>query len=261
MMTCDSKHTRNWTITEVKDDASLDLEIDRTVLASIGAHELREPVQAVRSFLAVVLDGRTGPLTELQEDFLKSASEAARRVGRLIDDVQLILSEGQELDFRCRPVSLAERLQACCRELSQIAEGNTIELLHEIDGGTNYPIYGDADRVDQILLNILENAIQYSPSGSMVFARLHETSNGEWSISVENEVESASDPAAWLEPFNRGGRTGGRGIGLGLTVVQMLLQAHRGRLTFLTADDRVRACLYFPKLNEGDVRLSSAPSV
>lgn len=245
----------NWTSATIPEDVIADLEVDRTMLASIGAHELREPVQAVRSFLAVVLDGRTGPLNDLQEDFLTSASEATRRISRLIDDLQLILSTGQELDFRGRPLDLTERVLACCRELSQIAIGNSITLDNKVADERRRLMFGDPDRVDQILLNIIENAIQYAPAESTVLVSVDEAKDREWTVIVENDSppDSEFQPSDWLKPFNRGGRVGGRGLGLGLTVVSMLLRLHRGTIAFSTHDRRVRATLRFPHFQATEI--------
>lgn len=236
----------------VPGDIEFDVSLDRTTLASLATHDLRESVQAVNSFLAVVLDRRTGPLTAVQEDFLSSARYATRRAGRLIDDVQLLLSEGTVPAVHKQPVELAMRISACCRELSQVAreEGVTLHCAHQTE--SHQLVFADPDRVDQVILNLLENAIQYAPAGSVVRVGTPESTEDQWGVFIENTVDDARSltPRAWLQPFGRGGRVGGRGLGLGLTVVQQLLQAHQGQLRITTDADRVRVSVFLPKYVE-----------
>ncbi|MGH6912479.1 MAG: histidine kinase dimerization/phospho-acceptor domain-containing protein, partial [Geminicoccales bacterium] len=69
------------------------------LLGAVAAHELREPLHAIQSFLSILLHERAGPLTPLQADFLATARRAGQRLERQIDDVMVALSTGQGLQL------------------------------------------------------------------------------------------------------------------------------------------------------------------
>lgn len=209
-------------------------EFDREVFASMAAHELREPIHAIQSFLSVILRERIGPINAVQRDFLTSAYLAGRRLERLVDDVQLMVTRGRGFEIHPQPVDLLRHVQAACRELAPIAEGYRVQLLVDSGGGSDWMLRADPIRLDQVLLNLIENAVRYASADSTVRVGLRASARRLLCV-IENAVDRppAEAPAEWFMPFRRGERTGGserRGLGLGLAVAAWLVEAHGGRL-------------------------------
>lgn len=211
--------------------AAAGLDLDLTQLGYLMAHELRQPTQAIRSFVSILLHERAGPLNEVQRDFLHTADHAVRRLERLISDVEVTLTQSSALSLVAEPIDLLQHLRACMREVQPLAEANRIELSSTSPPDTSFTCVADPDRIDQVLLNLLENACHYAACGSVVEIRLQ---RNRWRIlcTVTNRVDTVPDDAAyWSDPFRRGTTSEARhpqGKGLGLTVVNQLVAAHGG---------------------------------
>jgi signal transduction histidine kinase len=205
-------------------------ERERAVFASMAAHELREPIHAIQSFLSVILRERIGPINAVQRDFLTSAYLAGRRLERLIDDVQVMISRERGFEVRPEPCDLLTHVNAACRELAPIAEGYHVELA-VVPHGSDWDVPADPVRLDQVVLNLVENAVRYAAAGSTVRVRLRCSPSRVLCI-IENTVDEPpqEDPAEWFQPFQRGRRDGPErpGLGLGLAVVAYLIDAHGG---------------------------------
>lgn len=226
---------------------------NRRLLAALAGHELREPVQAIQSFLSVVLDGRTGPLSEQQLDFLSTANLAAKRLSRRIADVQLALTcEDHPFQMEYEPVNLRDSAERCARELALLARCHDVTLQLDVSGWRDDQlICGDPDRIDQVLLNLIENGIRYARPSSIVQVTVRVSQSGACAVIVSNEVETppVEDPNTWFEPFERGMNTASvetSGHGLGLTVVACVMQAHGGSVSAQVIDNVVAVGAIFP---------------
>jgi signal transduction histidine kinase len=205
---------------------------EREIFASMAAHELREPIHAIQSFLSVILRERIGPINAVQRDFLTSAYLAGRRLERLINDVQLMISRDQAFDIRPEPVDLLSHVNSACRELAPIAEGYHVSLAVDPRVQGQWELRADPTRLDQMLLNLIENAVRYAAAGSTVHVRLR-SSASRVLCTIENVVDQPppEDPREWFTPFHRGERPNAPergGLGLGLAVVAHLVDAHGG---------------------------------
>jgi len=208
-------------------------ETELAQLAQLVSHELRQPAQAIHSFVSILLHERAGPLNAIQRDFLLTAEHALRRLERLIADYEVMLSQGRVLDLDARPLDLLEHVHSCTREVLPLAEANDLALRVTTQSDGSFACLADPDRIDQILLNLLENACHYATLGSIIRIRLRRSRQRVLCL-VENEIDTpATDATAWSEPFQRGPDAHvlyQRGRGLGLTVVQQLISAHGGRM-------------------------------
>jgi signal transduction histidine kinase len=126
------------------------------------------------------------------------------------------------------------RANACLRELSSIAEGYGVSLAVETRGRGPWIAWCDPERIDQVLLNLIENAIRYSSHGSVVRVRLRAMTAGV-QVTVHNQIDAApyEDTRRWFAPFTRGSQaaTQPAGLGLGLAVAEHLVQRHGGHIS------------------------------
>ena len=205
---------------------------DRERLTALLAHDMRQPLHAVQSFLQVVLAERTGPLNERQRDFLETANNTTRRLAMLVEDFQQLVSDSPTLRFSPHPVDLRDHVLACITELQPLATSRDIEVWIDRIGDGPRQISADPLRLDQILLNLLENAILHSRPDSVVRVRLRATRSRILCL-VENETALASSDSieSWYEPGRRyePAANSEHGRGLGLSVVRYLVDAHAWR--------------------------------
>ena len=229
--------------------------VDPDFLAAMAAHELREPVQAIMSFLSVVLRGVAGPLTDVQLDFLSSASVATHRLKRRIDDLQFVLAGEGGLKLHLQPVDLAEHVIACVHELSEIACAYDVTIRTRLQASSGATIIADPDRLDQVILNLVENAVQYASTGSEIIVGLNQSESGAWCLTVQNSVDDVpeTDPNAWFVAFDRGfgvKSTQRSGLGLGLTAVEYLVRALGGQVMAQTRGNQVYFGVIFGRENQ-----------
>lgn len=232
---------------------------DQKLAAEIAAHELREPSQAILSFLCVLLEERAGPLTSIQRDFLATAEQAARRLRRRIEDLQLVMAGCATLSINARETDLRTRVEECCHELELIASSYNVQLrIEDRHTGPQPLTWADPDRVDQILLNLIENAIQYSACGSEVIVTIDNCGPDAWCIRVENTVSQPlrEDPCRWFMPHIRGSNgheLRPEGQGLGLVAAGMLVRAHNGSIVARAEGNTVTIDVVLPRNDPGIV--------
>ncbi len=203
----------------------------RRNLTADVAHELRTPLHIVQGNLEGVLDGVYEPTA----DHITATLEETRTLTRLVDDLQtLSLAEADQLPLSWEDVNIEELLVDVHTSFSGQAEAAGIKLQIEIAGPLP-PITGDVGRLDQVLGNLMANAIRHTPSGGTITLRA-EPSAEHVSIHVDDTGEGipAADLPLIFQRFWRGDRSrshaGGTGSGLGLVIAKQLVQIHGGQI-------------------------------
>ena len=192
---------------------------------AMASHDLLTPVTVLRARAQLLQRRQT-----YDEMSVASILEQASRMERLITDLrELVLAEGGQLALRRQPVDLAEIVrEAVTRARTQ----GTQHALH-IEA-PRFPIVGswDRDRLGQVLDNLIGNAIKYSPEDGEIAIRV-EATDAEGQVRIEDQgIGIAGDVLPRLfERFYQGQDPGvSTGIGLGLYIARMLIEAHGGRI-------------------------------
>lgn len=202
----------------------------RRNMVSDVAHELRTPLSNVRGYLEGVLDGVVEPTPEL----MTSLHEEAMLLNHLVDDLQeLALAEAGQLKMSRQPVELTELID----KVTQIAwhpQQNSNISLSVLVPDSLPPVQIDAERIGQVLRNLISNALTYTPPGGEV--RVAAACNGsEVIVSVGNTGAGiAREHLPYVfERFYRADSSRTRstgGSGLGLAIVKQLVDAHGGQV-------------------------------
>jgi two-component system, OmpR family, phosphate regulon sensor histidine kinase PhoR len=201
---------------------------ERKLLATQLAHDMRQPLQAIYSFLQVILGERVGPLTEQQRDFLETMSGAVKRLEAIVEDMQQLLADTQGMTLNCESVDLREHVHTCVAELQPLALSRNVMIIID-DDGADWTIHADPLRLDQILINLLENAVLYSPFCSPI--KLVLTRSGTKKLlRIDNSSTLSEDTSIerWFDPGfrDRAAARDQHGSGLGLSIVSHLIAAH-----------------------------------
>ena len=201
------------------------------------SHELRTPLTAIRGYAETLLHGALRDADRANE-FVGVIQRHSERLTRLIDDL-LTLSDLElgRTEIRPRPIELAEVVPGPLEMLKQKAEERGVELRAEIP--RDLPaILGDRDRLEQVLINLVDNAIKYSGEGTRVRV-VARVVDGPGPPSVEIAVCDdgvgipEKDIPRLTERFYRVDRARSRelgGTGLGLAIVKHIVLAHGGAL-------------------------------
>ncbi len=210
----------------------------RTDLVTNVSHELRTPLTAIKGLVETLQDGAVDDLTA-RDRFLFSIESETDRLIRLVNDLlTLSRADAQSLVLRRQEFDLAELAHSCADNFTAQAAAKHVALVvDEPDDAVR--VHADADRIRQVLVNLLDNAIRYSPSGETVRVSVtHDAASPHAAIvSVQDHgpgIPVADQPRVF-ERFYRGdksrARQGDVGAGLGLSIAQTLVHAHGGRIT------------------------------
>jgi two-component system, OmpR family, phosphate regulon sensor histidine kinase PhoR len=206
--------------------------VRRDFVANVS-HEFRTPLTAIQGFSETLLAGAMND-PQNRERFLGIIVEHARRLARLTDDLLMLSkmdADRLELEIRRMPV---EQLVSSCIETAQ-PRAIEKDLRLSVNLGKNLPdIAADRRRLTEVLQNLIDNAIQYTPAGGQIMVS-GESTDSEVVITVSDTgigIPQADQPRIF-ERFYRVDVARSRevgGTGLGLSIAKHLMEAHRGRL-------------------------------
>lgn len=205
----------------------------RRNLTADVAHELRTPLQIIQGNLEGVLDG----VYEPTPDHLRATLEETRLLTRLVDDLRtLSLAESGQLPLEIEAVDVAELLEDVRTSFSGQVEAAGIALRVETAGSpAALTIQGDVGRLDQVLGNLVTNALRHTPAGGAIVLSAAPLPQGvQLVIRDTGEGIPPEDLPYVFDRFWRGdrarSRTGGAGSGLGLAIARQLVHAHGGHI-------------------------------
>ena len=206
----------------------------RRNLTADVAHELRTPLHIIQGNLEGVLDGVYEPTPE----HIEATLDETRLLSRLVTDLHtLSLADAGQLPLKQEPVAVADLLADVVTSFSGQAEAKGIELLLETAVlPPNTHIQGDAGRLDQVLSNLVANALRHTPSGGRITLQAKPLDDGiQVEVTDTGEGIASEDLPFVFERFWRGDRarthSGGAGGGLGLAIAKQIVEAHNGRIT------------------------------
>ena len=191
------------------------------------SHELRTPLTVVIGALATALDGRVSQ--EDREELLKDASASAESLAGILSNMlELSRYQAGRLRLDRKTVRIADIGDKAVQRVRRKYDTHDIvlEMPKEIP-----KVNADVVRIEEVLYNLIENAVKYSPPGSRVRVFGQSDKNGiVVGVSDSGVGISSEDQEKLFEPFARLERSGGKGVGLGLVVCKRLVEAHGGRL-------------------------------
>jgi len=204
----------------------------------IAAHDLRSPINIIKSYATLILEGYLGAMADKQRAFLVKISDSCDRMLQLINDL-LDISAIEAGRLELRPVQLnpGEWLQKLIPALESLAARKTITLQVEIESGLPMVMF-DPDRLGQVVDNLVTNAIKFSFPQTTIRIRVSREAQ-EWVLSVADQGQGIPEnelPRLFADFGKTSVKpTGGeKSTGLGLAIVRRIIEAHGGRLTVVS---------------------------
>jgi two-component system phosphate regulon sensor histidine kinase PhoR len=196
------------------------------------SHELRTPLTAIQGYAETLLGGAIHD-TETAQDFLKVIYDESIRLHKMVNDLlEISKLEHQKATISMEPVQMETIISNVIRTIRLQAEAKSIDI--EWENGVHLPVRGDADLLTQLLLNLVSNAIKYTPAGgkvsiygetggAKVWIRISDTG-----IGMAEEHLSRIFERFYRVEASRNMASGGRG--LGLSIVKHITQIHKGEI-------------------------------
>jgi len=197
---------------------------------SIAAHDLKAPLTAIQGFLWVMLGGFSGELNEKQRHMLERSTRRINELLGLISDLLDIprIETGQIVQ-EMKEISLRQVVRNCLEEQRNLAKEKGLRLKVELPE-TLPKIRGSSPRLQQVITNLVNNALTYTPEG-MVTIRVKEGDNN---IQVEVMDTGIGIPPEDLprvfDDFFRARNVESKGTGLGLAITKRIVEAHGGKI-------------------------------
>ncbi len=209
------------------------LERSRQEFVANVSHELRTPLTAIKGYVEALLDGEIAGGSP-EHKFLKIIERHAERMDKIVSDLLLLSEmEWKERALKKEAVSLSPLLQSALEIIRPMAEGKHQKLTLECEA--NLPsISADVQKLQQVMVNLLQNSSMYTPEGGTIRIRAREVLGG---VEILVEDTGIGIPPEELprifERFYRVDKARSReegGTGLGLSIVKQILEAHGGSI-------------------------------
>ncbi len=219
------------------------LEVIRRDFVANVSHELRTPLTAIKGYAETLL-GSAGDDRETAQRFLAIIDRHSERLGRLINDL-LALSDLElgRTPMRLNAVVVGSAVDDVLQIFAEPVARAGVRVEAQVAPGLP-PVHADGDRLRQVLINLVDNAIKYTPAGGRVVVKAVPAAGVEHAGMVELAIEDsgigipAQDLPRLTERFFRVDKARSRelgGTGLGLAIVKHIVQAHGGSLAISSA--------------------------
>lgn len=225
-------------------NAQKDREIEeiKSDFISIVSHELRTPLSAIKGFLSMLIKKDFGDLNDKQYHFLTRVYQSNQRMIDLVEDLlDASYIESGKIVLNPRPIAIEQVTREVVAELG--SKGVEQQIMIKVTRRQRLPlVLADDNRLRQVLVNLIDNAIKYSMPGSEVAI--------DFRVSGDELVTSISDSGVGVSPaqvdklFQKFGRiynplsVKAGGTGLGLFIVKNLVESHGGRIWVTTREGR-----------------------
>lgn len=220
-------------------------ELVRTDFMAMVSHDLRTPLAAIKEAVSLLSETAAGRLDERQLRYLTIAREEIDRLNRMIDNlIEVSRMDSGKVVLHCDALDLPELLSAATESLSLLVSKRNLTVERNIPSRLP-PVMGDRDRLLRVLINLLDNAIKYSPPGGTIRVGI-ELVDPDAEVLAEKGIlantgyvqATVSDDGPGIPPefldriFGKFERVDphGSGIGLGLAIVRSIVEMHHGKV-------------------------------
>jgi len=211
-----------------------DLDKAKSEFLSIASHQLRTPISAIKGYLSMVLDGDFGKVNPKVKGVMEGLFESASRLARLVN-VFLNVSriESGRLKLEKKPLQINDLIKSVIAELINQAKQKGLVINYKKPAKALPLIFADSDKLREVILNLVDNAIKYTPKGSITISVSHDDKELTFSVKDTGIGIDQKEVKGLFRKFVRGSgvaqiHTGGSG--LGLFIAQKIIKEHGGKI-------------------------------
>jgi len=208
-------------------------KVNRNEFMGNVAHELRTPIFAIQLSLETLLDGAIND-EKVNVDFITRAFNQTKRLKELVDDLITISKFETGVKMSKRYFGISNTIHKIIDELNALAEIKNVSIEFNPTEAVDVSVFGDEERLKQVLVNLIDNAVKYTPKNGSVKISL-DVKEKEVIVNIEDNGIGIpkKDLPRIFERFYRVDKTRSRdvgGSGLGLSIVKHILEAHSSQI-------------------------------
>lgn len=217
-----------------------ELDEAKSEFVSIASHQLRTPLTAIKGYISMILEGSYGALNETQGKPMKSVYESNERLIRLVNDLLNISRiESGRVDMKWAQKNIGDIVKSVIEEIGIKAQEKKMKIVFEKPEETLPEITLDEEKIRNVLLNVVDNAIRYTKKGKITIRAYAKQDASQKRRSITVEVKDTGDGMTQeeinhlFESFSRGGagtRMSTEGAGLGLYIAKQFINLHKGKI-------------------------------
>jgi PAS domain S-box-containing protein len=208
-----------------------DLDRVKDNLIQNVSHELRLPLMVIQGYADLLRDGAMGELDGERQQAVEVISDKALLLGRRVDDIMLLRGL-QQTDLHLSRISLAALARSAIERVQASARHNHVVIVDDIAAETT-PLVADYRRLEQVIDELLENAVKFSPNGGEVQVTVREGGEVVYLKVSDQGIGIPADqlPRIWDRFYQSDASTTRRfsGTGVGLALVKQIVEAHGGQ--------------------------------
>ncbi|TQD25100.1 PAS domain S-box protein [Methanolobus vulcani] len=202
------------------------------------SHELRTPLTSVIGFSDILREGVAGELTEKQFGYVDNINKGGKHLLEIINDIlNLSKTEAGKMELECRDFHVSKVIDETLESMYPIADKKNIEL-KLINNVNDLNIHADKVKFQQILYNLVSNAIKFTPENGEVLVIVERTDNGIQVFVTDSGIGIAAEMQEEIfSPFTQVDASHTRrygGTGLGLALVKKFVEMHNGNVWFVS---------------------------
>ncbi len=200
---------------------------------SLASHQIRSPLTAIKGYASMLSEGAFGKLEEKQSGAVNTIFASAQGLVNVVEDflnVSKIEQGGMKYEFA--PTDLSKIVNGLVAEMKVSAENKRLDFSLSMKEGDTYMVKADAGKLKQVFLNLVDNAIKYTPNGFVRVALVRNKDKNTITFSVQDSGAGISPETKekLFQKFNRGDgmKLNTNGSGLGLYLAREIARAHKG---------------------------------
>jgi signal transduction histidine kinase len=213
-----------------------ELDIQKSEFVSFATHQIRSPLASMKGYASLILEGDTGPVSDALRKVVETILTSTKTLSSVVEDyLNISRIELGTMKYDLRDVDFGKLVAEVVNEQKPNIDAKGLSFSVSVDASQAYPIKADLDKFKQVLMNIVDNSVKYTPKGSLSISLERDSARGVIRFKVSDTgVGIAPDVMPKLfRKFSRASNASEaniHGTGLGLYIAKEIVTAHGGRM-------------------------------
>ncbi len=207
----------------------------KTEFLSLASHQLRSPLTAIKGYTSMLLEGSFGIVSEKQKEAIDRVFQSVQHLSKVVEDLLNVTKiEQGGMQYQIAPFDFEKVAKEITEDLSIMAKKKGIEMIFAADGKSDYIVNGDMEKIRQVILNVVDNSIKYTPAGIIRVALSRDEKKKKILLTVTDTGLGMTPETikSLFQKFSRGNgvKVNMGGSGLGLYLAKQIVESHKGRI-------------------------------